>query len=307
MLLLILVLTRTSCTFDSSTSNSPAIISSLSEKEIDEMLIGSEGKTAFEVMEALKDTGFTISCYQDGNEMNDFDANAFYLKNDAMLLYKNKEIRLILLPVDMYLYSGYEERLSEIGDIIELGSYEQDHDETNGKETIKWIVLDTDGTRFLLCSLYILDNQRYDGTFSTAPLTTWETCSLRDWLNDAFINEAFTKEEQATITLTSVVTNGNTTKDKLFLLSYDETWHYFYDASLRQAAGTHYAKANELSISSKTGMSSWWLRTQEMWGIGEKATHTFVVNANGLHENSPPVNAFEGIRPALWVDIDLLD
>lgn len=198
-------------------------------------------------------------------------------------------------------YKDYEEELSVIGDIIEIGLYQQESDTSNDKEVIKWIVLDTDGNRYLLCSLYILDNQSYNET-TIATSATWESCSLRVWLNDTFINEVFTQEQQSAIMLTTVENDENTTQDKIFLLSYDEAWHYFSDESLRQAAGTAYAIANKLSVSKKTGiMSSWWLRTPE------SSLYKFVVNPIGRHENSPRVNERQGVRPALWIDLDLLN
>ena len=57
---------------------------------------------------------------------------------------------------------------------------------------------------------------------------TWETCSLRKWLNDEFVNEAFSKKEQKYIPTVTVPAHknpkydtdpGKATKDKVFLLS----------------------------------------------------------------------------------------
>jgi hypothetical protein len=270
------------------------------KEKIKEIVDSCIGKPAFEVIEALKETEFTIHCRNEGRELSNFDPNAFYLE-DWGLYYDAKEITLILLPVDMYGYKGYEERLSAIGDIIEFGLYEQDNVVSNGKEAIKWVVLDTDGNRRLLCSLYILDNQAYNDT-TQAKGTTWEYSSLRYWLNNSFINEAFSQKQKSAITLTSVENDSTTTQDKIFLLSYDDAWDYFSDDSLRQAAATTYAKAQtRYSVSDKTGMSPWWLRTPV------NSLYKFVVNPSGLHENSPRVNEDEGIRPALWIDINLLN
>lgn len=135
-----------------------------------------------------------------------------------------------------------------------------------------------------------------------ATSATWESCTLRSWLNSTFIDIVFSQEEQSAIILTSVENSDEkTTQDRIFLLSYDEVWHYYRDESLRQAAGTTYAKANKLFVSEKTGMSAWWLRT------AASALYKYVVNPQGLHENSPRVNESEGVRPVLWVDLDLLN
>ena len=61
--------------------------------------------------------------------------------------------------------------------------------------------------------------------------TTWETCSLRKWLNKDFYDSSFTLEEKALIVESKIINNDNPwygTKggrdavDKLFLLSVEE-------------------------------------------------------------------------------------
>ena len=49
-----------------------------------------------------------------------------------------------------------------VGDIISYGSYEQDADESNGKEPIEWLVLDVDGDKALMISKYGLDAKPYN-------------------------------------------------------------------------------------------------------------------------------------------------
>lgn len=77
---------------------------------------------------------------------------------------------------------------------IIFGVYEQDGDLTNGPEPIEWEVLGTDSNGTLLVSRYILDCQPYNTEYVDV---TWETCSLRAWLNDDFLNTAFTPFEQS--------------------------------------------------------------------------------------------------------------
>lgn len=67
-------------------------------------------------------------------------------------------------------------------------------------------MLDKKGGRILVISKYALDcktyNKNYDGV-------TWESCSLRAWLNDDFINTAFSKEEKAAIPTVTVSADRN--------------------------------------------------------------------------------------------------
>ena len=67
---------------------------------------------------------------------------------------------------------------------------------TNGKEDIEWIVLSNKKGKLLLLSQYMLDCIPYNNKYGDF---TWETCSLRKWLNKQFYKNAFTDEEKTKI------------------------------------------------------------------------------------------------------------
>lgn len=73
-----------------------------------------------------------------------------------------------------------QEQISEgkfaVGDTLYFGSYEQDGNESNGKEPILWRVLEADGTKLLLVSDEILDIRSYN---NAAGEVKWADCSLR--------------------------------------------------------------------------------------------------------------------------------
>ena len=83
-----------------------------------------------------------------------------------------------------------------IGDTVNFGWYEQDNNTGNGKEEIEWLVLDKEGKDILLMSYYALDCQQYNTINEDV---TWETCSLRKWLNNDFLNTAFDTDQQSMI------------------------------------------------------------------------------------------------------------
>ncbi len=103
-----------------------------------------------------------------------------------------------------------------------------------GKEgNMEWDVLEQDGDKLLVITQYILDERQYYN--DKKEKVTWETCSLRAWLNNEFINETFTEKEKHLILTTKVknadnpefgTDGGNDTEDKLFLLSIDEQERY---------------------------------------------------------------------------------
>ena len=107
-----------------------------------------------------------------------------------------------------------------------FGAYEQDGNENNGPEPIEWEVLQSSENGSFLISRYVLDAQPFNREHIPVK---WADCSLRSWLNDDFLNNAFTAAEQKFIRITDLanpVLAGdparNITQDKIFLLNADE-------------------------------------------------------------------------------------
>ena len=114
-----------------------------------------------------------------------------------------------------------------------LGEYEQDNDKSNGPEPIEWMILDENENGILLISRYALECEPYDHSSED---TTWETCSLREWMNNDFYNKAFSNDEKKLINTTHLVNEdnrkygtdgGNDTEDKVFALSTLEAMELF--------------------------------------------------------------------------------
>ena len=190
-----------------------------------------------------------------------------------------------------------------VGSIITFGAYEQDNDTTNGKEPIEWIVLNVQDSRSLVISRYALDCQRFN-KWNTS--VTWENCSLRKWLNEDFIKEAFSTEEQAkipTVTMTadknpSYGTNpGRDTQDRVFLLSIPEAEAYFDSDEARLCHPTAYAIAQGCSGDDSLG-AWWWLRTP-----GLLSSRAGCVRIDGsVTDDGVIVNIdTNAVRPALWI------
>ena len=95
---------------------------------------------------------------------------------------------------------------ADVGDIIEFGAYEQDNEKSNGKEPIEWQVLAKEDNKILVISKYALDAKPYNTEFENV---TWETCTLRTWLNETFLDEAFSKAEKSMIQTTEVSADKN--------------------------------------------------------------------------------------------------
>lgn len=205
-----------------------------------------------------------------------------------------------------------------VGNYVTFGRYPQTK-AGKDKTPIEWLVLARDGSKALLISRYGLDAQPYNTTNSEV---TWETCTLRTWLNSTFYNKAFSSAEQAAILTTNVdnskyqcysgwsTNGGNNTQDKVFLLSYAEANKYFdvtHDNSSNtksRVAPTVYAIAQGAWTSSsdktadRTYAGCWWMRSP-----GGRQIYAAVVDSDGWLRNR--VNGDSGsVRPALWVNIE---
>ena len=195
-----------------------------------------------------------------------------------------------------------------VGNIVTFGTYEQDNNPSNGKENIEWIVLANEGNRSLLISRYALDCRQYNTAYKDV---TWETCSLRSWLNSTFLNAAFTADEQKAIQKTSVdnsksqgnnncsTSGGNNTTDQIFLLSYAEAGEYFGSDSDRICKPTAYAKTQGV-YTYVSGNCWWWLRSP-----GTYQNYAAFVSTDGSlgHFNFVYSDNY-AVRPAFWINLE---
>jgi hypothetical protein len=186
-------------------------------------------------------------------------------------------------------------------------------------EPIQWRVLSNTAGELFVISEKILEASVYNQDFEEV---TWETSDLRSWLNNSFINTAFTPAEQAEVFSTTVINEdnpwdgtggGNDTVDKLFLLSFSELMNPAYGFSAngdediaRRALGTEFGKCTGLlayDSSPFTGNSDWWLRSP-----GTTLYDAGKVNGRGSFESYYDANnTFIGVRPAFRMDLATFD
>lgn len=174
------------------------------------------------------------------------------------------------------------------GDMITFGNWHQNSDGQD-MTPIQWRVLKVEGDRALLISDKALDARPYDLYRVDA---TWDQCTLRAWLNNELLNEAFSPEEQKAILVTTV-DNGKEcppTEDKLFLLNYSEGSRYLTSEEFI-AHYTEYAAR-------KDGFAdvefSWTRKSDCMINmVGTECSETFQIEDNG-------------VRPAMWVSLSAM-
>lgn len=197
-------------------------------------------------------------------------------------------------------------------------------------EPIKWRVLSKNGNDVFLLADIGLDNQRYHNTTTTV---TWENCILRTFLNNEFLNSAFSLSEQKEI-INSTVKNknnpyygtrgGNNTVDKVYLLSLDEVMNFEYgfntdenefdEARCTKLSDYAYAMG-ALKSTEMDGYCYWWLRSpgnnfygDDVYGVASSDNTSYASTLVGYcgevdYEGHLVDNYENAVRPALHFNL----
>ncbi len=177
----------------------------------------------------------------------------------------------------------------------------------NGKEDIEWLVLASTDEKMLLISKYALTYMPYNKSIEAVDVT-WETSSLRTWLNTKFYEEVFSSEEKKRILSTNVengneqghsgarTEGGNDTTDNVFLISYKEMNEYFEDYEDLLCQATRYYIAQDGFVDSDTGYVRWWLRSP-----GLRQSEALCIDEEGEYITMIAFNSSLAVRPAVWI------
>ena len=271
----------------------------------------TEARSAFYLLEGYKDS------FQKMRECNTAAMDGQY--NDALALIETGNIveaYEMLIELDGYkdsankaesIYKMYKLKTAKVGDYVLFGEYEQDNNRSNGKEDIEWLVLEVKDGKALVISKYALDCKEYNTSCTDV---TWESCTLRKWLNNDFVSSAFSVDEKAMIPTVNVSADknprystnpGNATQDQVFLLSITEANKYFSSDGARKCKPTEYADAGGVYVVSSNGNCLWWLRSPG----DDQYDAAIVYDAGDVLEYGHNVSYDEGaVRPALWIDLN---
>jgi len=211
-----------------------------------------------------------------------------------------------LAEIELALSPSPESRAPIIGEILngemrnlEFGGY-------------TWRVLDMLDDKALIMTEDVLEARPY---YNTLTDMTWETSTLRKYLNGRFYN-AFSLEERALI-IETVVRNpdnlwfgtegGNDTADKVFLLSLEEADQYFggsgdYLNEVRQGENEWFVSnaydGDRVATYSDRSYGYWWLRSPG--GVCNRAAYVYYDGQVSVYGTSVSLTNI-GVRPALWL------
>ena len=175
-----------------------------------------------------------------------------------------------------------------------------------------WYVLDEQDGKSLIITEKVIEKRSYNNQECEV---TWEECALRKYLNEDFYN-TFSDNDRARIIETVNENNdnpwdgtngGNSTHDKIFLISIFEVVKYFGDSGKLQTKqfgpkgeswwfDDLYSTDRSAKFGSKNAW--WWLRSPGY--IGSRAAY---VRINGdVHIHGEGFNGNGGgVRPAVWL------
>lgn len=283
--------------------NNEAIAASKYDRAMERIDAG-DYDTAYMLLESAGNNE-AIAASKYDRAMEEINADNYEMVYDLLygLKYKDSEEKLASAIKQ---YAGAYIGNVAVGDIFSFGTYEQDNNVSNGKEKIEWLVLAKKADKVLVVSRYALDCLPYNISEKDV---TWKSCTLRQWLNEDFLDVAFSDIEKAIISEVTVSADknpdygsdpGDATIDKVFLLSIAEVNKYFRSDEARKCMPTAYAAANGV-LSGRNDSACWWrLRTT---GRSQKNAAD-VDNAGVVFSYGNYVDfLYDGVRPAMWIDL----
>lgn len=262
---------------------------------------------------------FTVVAYS--KYISVYDEYGEYMCEDCNTAVTKKSIKVKAAAKKTVTEKKYDFSSVKVGDIIKYGRYEQDGNMTDGQEDIEWIVLEKKKGKMLVLSKYVLDCLPYD---NSSHKDTWETCSLRKWLNKKFYKNAFTEKERSKICKVTLKNpdnpdygrdGGNNTKDRVFLLSTDDINNtdygfaasYRVEDSKRKCTPTYYAELMGVETYDWILRSGYDDRVTYVSGYGWVALDGVYIDGSFLgyeFDDSVPGYADRpGIRPAMYISI----
>ncbi len=188
-----------------------------------------------------------------------------------------------------------------------FGSYPETAE--GGKKPITWLVLKCEYDRALVISEKLIDAQPYNDKCVSV---TWETASLKKWMNEGFMELAFREDEKERVLMACNqnpdnerygTDGGYPTWDRVFALSIEEARRYFEDNGARAAEVTPYAESKKACCEKTNDGRSrnwWWLRSPG-FSSSYAAYVDYVGGVHGLGSNVD--HSSTSVRPAFWLHL----
>lgn len=209
----------------------------------------------------------------------------------------NDDISALILFNELLDYKDSQKRKNEIlqnkeylkmfiskeSEEIIFGRYEQDNNNSNGKEKLEWIVIYNNNSKVYMVSKYVIDAMQYN-------TVNGDGSTLKKWLIESFVNETFNDEEKGIISHVGLL-NREDMKQYNKIVNTTPRW-------------TDYAMAQKPNKAYYAGYS-WWLSGEYFHESSTTDVSMDVVIESGEYrKNVSSVTDKNGVRPAIIIDLN---
>ncbi len=172
----------------------------------------------------------------------------------------------------------------KVGDVIKLGHYEQDGDETNGPEAIEWQIVFVKGKKILALAKDNIELYDFQPDYKVPSVAIQEAAlTLLSWTKKDFSKKAFTKEEKAHVKASFVMSKKDVEK--------------MVPAEFRAAKPSPLVLKKGAEVG-EGGNCRWWLDKD----TNPYSGHHNLVDASGNFGAEVLFkNKVSAIRPAIWL------
>ena len=168
-----------------------------------------------------------------------------------------------------------QKKTVKVGDVIELGTYPAEAEESYVGKPITWKVLKIDGSKALVISEKILTKKSHGDV-------AWADSEINKWLNNTGPDGFIAQYGLGDVSMAQVGdVNG-----KVFLLNKDEAGTYFAD------------KASRVAYDLSGEAADWFLSTP----YSDENNYYYCVFDTGTIDNVSSVYSI-GVRPAFWTNL----
>ncbi len=198
--------------------------------------------------------------------------------------------------------------------IVEFGMYPLRYTEEMGP--VEWRIFRLEEDRVYLVSKDVLDSVPFH---TKADPVSWKDSFLREWLNCAFLNIAFTEEEQAELMPVmvpservaldgygqqAVSVGEEETEDLVYIPGYEDYAEQL-SAAMRKSRPTEYAEKHGAYCHPNTDYGVWWLRVS---CLSAKSVGVVLPDGYASYKTGVEVTAEDvGVRPVICLRLETDD
>jgi len=232
-------------------------------------------------------------------------------------------ILILILIILIVIFTNLYTKRPKVGDNITFG----------GRQ---WRVLEVQGLKAFIVSERIVEKRAYHNFYSEI---SWEKSSIREYLQNEYLDKAFTPKERKRITFSKNITrnnswfstySGNDTYDKIVLLTIGDVVKYFGDSGDLKAHKAWFVDGDQSTFENGEMVSIAYIESEEgylvhdqydsgrvardayggawWWWTRTPGLNTYsvaIIGSDGtIRMNGHMANAVNGgVRPAMWVKL----